>query len=330
MSKLKDEYLPIITSKFAEDKYSKEKNVSVKIDDVEYAKATKLTLNTDEKELIDSLTELLKKAKEDNELLEKMMTYNIDSYKSEIKEQYKNQLDSLEKALADLDSTGSVQINTYIQKDKVIKTDIVFEDGGSISIYKAGDTKRIIITSTKSNDFSNILDENTNDTIGINNSGENKVEFALTDSISDNNQELVLQILVNDKEILTVNGRIKKMDNGNSIDLEFVLSDGLINEDGTYTLLSITQKTEYKDNVKVDDLTNSNSMILNNYSEKQIQSLMEQLLPLLAEVAQDTIGEISSGDMNDLQQGDDKQNNDDNQMFSNESDEDYDSQDETD
>lgn len=281
LSKLQEEYLPIIKNKFTEDKYSKEKNISIKVGDIEYTKATKLILSTDGEELKELLTELLEKAENDDELIEKMITYSIDGYSDEIKEQYKKQLTSIKESLDELDGTGSVNINTYIEKDKVIKTEIVFEDGGNISIYKDGDTKKIIATSI--NLIEDIMDIDE----------ESKIEFAMKDSLSDNDQQILFEISINDKEFITFNGEIQKRDNGNSMNLEIALNNFENVDDDTRYALKINQTTEYKDSVDVDDLTNSNSMIINDYSAEQIQALIGQLIPLLSEVSEDTMEEIS-------------------------------------
>lgn len=288
LSKLQEEYLPIIKNKFTDDRYSKEKNISVKIGDTEYQKATKLILSIDKKELKDVLKEILSKVQDDNELIEKMITYNIDGYSNEIKEEYKNQLTSLIESLDKLDSTGSVKINTYVENNKVIKTDIVFEDGENISVYKDGDKKKIIVTSIglPSTDLAS-------NAINIDEGKESKIEFSMKDSVSDGKQQVLFEILIDDIEFITINGEIQQRDNKNSMNLEIGLGDFLKTDNNSKYVLKINQTTEYKDAVEVDDLIDSNSMIINNYSAEQIQSLISQLIPLLSEVSENTIEKVS-------------------------------------
>lgn len=283
LSKLQEEYLPIITNKFADDKYTKEKNITVRIDDIEYAKATKLTLNTDVKEISNLLIELVEKAKNDEELFEKIMTYGVDGYDNEIKKLYEETLDSLKESLEEVDSDETIKINTYIEKNKVIKTDIVFEDGGSISIYKGGDTKRIILDIASSEDISDIADIDED---------IKKVELAIKDKLEDDTQELNVQVSVNNEEMYVIDMEINKIEDGSNVDIEF--------SDNSEYPIKINIETEYKDSVEVTNLEDNNYMILNEHSKEELETFMGQLGPVVEETVQEAMIKLLSNVMGSI------------------------------
>lgn len=291
ISKLSDEYLPIILNKYTKDKYVKEKNVTIKRDDVEYANATKVTLNTNTKEISELLVELLNKAKEDDDLLGKLMTYSIDGQQKEIKNEIKKQIDSMIESIKKINDNEEIKINTYIYKDKVIKTDIVLEKDGTISIYQDGETKKRVMNSNSSSieNVAQNISENVIADTAIVESKENIIEIDIINNVTDSTQDISFKLLINNNEIMSVDIGAEKKANGSDFDVA-------ISRDNK-SLVKLTQTTEYKDSVDVDEIKDDNSMIINNYSAEEIQSLLGQLAPLMTEIVGETADEISSDDI---------------------------------
>lgn len=297
MTKLQEEYLPLVINKFSEEKYTKEKNVSVQREDIVYDKATKLTLNTNTLEIRDLIVELLNKAKEDDDLLDKIIASSVEGYKDEAIKQTKEQIDSLIKSLENMDENKNIKVDTYIYKNKAVKTDIVAEDNNTISMYPNGATKKIVMN-MKSSTFDTvdeIVSSNSNATSTISKDIEYKVEFEIYNEVKENSHEIMLKVISNDRNVADIKANFNQNDNGSKVSLEVVMGD--------ITIIKLNQETEYKDSIDIEELNSDNSVILNDMSQEEIQSLMGQLVPVVAEVFGNTVNEIvglESGNFGDI------------------------------
>lgn len=258
---IKDKYLEKIFSKITEDRYKAEKNVQIEIDG-NSIKSNKYTLEISTKEAAkiehDVLTELFN----DQEFIDLYKKNGTDEQLEELKEKYVISEDKI----AEMEDK-KIEISVYENNSKVIKTEIICDQDNieffinninnneskiSFNAYNSNDgEKNTIVLNNKYENNAGIMTISMNTKYDDNQKQDKNYEIILSTEKQEENKFLTT---------LSVDG-INKLLDSNDINIsKFEIS------------------YNFDNNIEIDNISEENALILNDYSQEDFQKLIEELL----------------------------------------------------
>lgn len=292
--KLKNIYLKYykkILDQFEDSIFTSEKGIEVDIDG-EIVKANRYSITTSGKKLLEVFTNTITELTNDKEFLE---LYNKVNFEKNI-EDLKTQNEQLKKSLDNsvMEDTKIV-VSVYSADKRTVKTEISIDDTAEILEFMIKDNNNMVLKSNYPKSDTNLV---------------GKMErFAITNNFTDNSGELIFEnhktynqddvkALENDLYEYSYTGydsgyddeeiKIKLQSTKNNDDLTTKIDLG----DGNY---SVTMNIKFNPNIKVDELTDENTLILNDYSKEDFNSLGEEILQNLSKTVEENPNYYISG-----------------------------------
>lgn len=288
--KLKNIYLKYykkILDQFEDSIFTSEKGIEVDIDG-EIVKANRYSITTSGKKLLEVFTNTITELTNDKEFLE---LYNKVNFEKNI-EDLKTQNEQLKKSLDNsvMEDTKIV-VSVYSADKRTVKTEISIDDTAGILEFMIKDNNNMVLKSNYPKTDTNLV---------------GKMErFAITNNFTDNSGELIFEnhktynqddvkALENDLYEYSYTGyddekiKIKLQSTKNNDDLTTKIDLG----DGNY---SVTMNIKFNPNIKVDELTDENTLILNDYSKEDFNSLGEEILQNLSKTVEENPNYYISG-----------------------------------
>lgn len=262
---LKDKYLEKIFNKITEDRYRAEKNVQVEVNG-NSIKSNKYTLDLTTKEIAtiehDVLTELFS----DQEFIDLYKKTGTDDQLEELKKQYI----ITEEKISEMEDK-KVEISVYESNSKTVKTEIIC-DKNTAEFYINNDNNESTIELSiyeEKNEESEVGERNS---IILNNKYENNVGIMTinvntkydNDQYEDENYEIVLTT--------------EKQDDNKFLTKISVDGINKLLEDEGVKFAKCEISYNFNNDIKIDDFSEENSLIVNDYSQEDFENLLEELL----------------------------------------------------
>jgi len=271
---LKEKYLKKIDEQIDKSKYKMEKNVKTDVNGEEVT-ANKYTLTLTTKEIAQIERNITTELFEDPEFVE---LYEKNGNKESL-EELKEDVIISEAEIADMEEKD-VNISVYEKESKTVKTDIV-----------SGEDKIEFIIDNKENESTILLsiysskseDEEVGQTVNLtfNNKYENKIGIATLEianiynkadveeayslkDYEDENYKIALRTEKKDENNMTVNVDLN--------DIERLMED----EDMKISKCELAYK--FNSDVEIEELSEENALILNDYTEEEFGNLFQELL----------------------------------------------------
>ena len=252
-------YLNTFVNLTQKENYTVQKNVSMQLDNNIYDKNLDIyTLKLSGEEVSNSLKEILKQIKDDNEALNMILELskqdktidNLNNLRDEIQNQI-NKLESIENI-----QQLELKIDLYTSQEQLLKTVVQIGDM-KFSIKTENENKIIIETENIENIIYNkyeLLKEN--DTITL----------TMYDK---NNKQNKLEIVYGQNREENINQKI----------------DITINNDGKNYIISYEQTIKLDNNLQIEKIdTNNNGVMLSEYQEADLQALLQAITQRLQQV----------------------------------------------
>ena len=243
LKNLKEKYCKRILEQIDSSYYSVEKDVTVNVNGTDI-KANKYALTMSEKEFLTIILNTLDELIADPDFVG---LYENDSQLDEIKEQ-------IEKLKEEIDELGdeTVVIAVYEENKKAVKTEFVIDEDKAEYIVN---NDSIIINVESDLDSASIVITNTFDGT----QGDLSIEFIDNDD-NDNNVKVTVKSTKNDDNVES------------TIELE---GEEFEESELKY---DISFSIKFNPNLEIDDLTNSNSIVINDYTQEDFTELFMEIM----------------------------------------------------
>lgn len=286
-------YLQVIYTQIPKDKYTKESNVAINVNN-KNINATAYALELTQKETIDLLMKLLDTLKTDD------MTLNIAIQKIQLVDKQSNiTINNLKDKIQDIiDELGRIQIiedetikiTVYVNDGRLVRTELKGgDDVISIDIEENNTSSRMILSfNTTGNRLYDTNDTNTGNNISemegmLHNANEfvtkqngitvKKIELA-KENVNNQNTTILVATLEAGQEVIKVSAQNKKNIYNN------IQEDTIINvniKDSTYVTAKINTIIEPANDIEVEVLTKENSATINKYTSENLSNLLQQI-----------------------------------------------------
>ena len=272
-----NKYGNLIIEQIPQENYTKQKNVSMIINEQNYTNLDIYTLTLNEVELANVTKVLLQNLKEDDETINVFISlYKTDKTIDDLNE-VKNQIQTMIDEINNMELTEetALKMNVYAQDDTLVQTQVQLgngtEEGITIDMIPS-------ITEQEIEILFNVTDiqEENNFTVKLtaNNTDGIKIEFSMDEVIIN----LTYSEQIKDENTITKIINVSYAENENQVQISY-------NEEKV-----ITQ------DLKIDKLdSNTNCVILNNYSQEELQIIMAQVGERLEEIFTGIDQEVTGG-----------------------------------
>ncbi len=278
-------YIQKFLNQFEESVFTSENGIQVDIDG-ETVKANKYSATTSTKKILESIINIMTELLNDQDFIDlynsrmSWGTNNIEDMKSQIDE-LKTSLDS--SYMAD----SQIVISVYSADKRTVKTEINIDNNAEISEFMIKDNNNIVF---KSN---------------ISKSGENNVaseeKIIITNNFNDNQGELTFERSKNYNqddvkalEDLSDSGDYYYYLGGYENQNTKIRLQSTKNNDNVTTKIdlgnenySAVVKFKFDSNLNVEELTDENTLILNDYSKDDLNSLGEEIIQNLSKTVEE-------------------------------------------
>ncbi len=264
-------YANLFVEQVSEEKYSKQKDVSMQINGQNYEKLDVYTLSLSKKDLVNVLNPILQTLKEDEEALNVILELyqkekTLDNL-NDIKEQIQDIIDNVD-SIEQTDDDGFKMV-LYNQNDNLINTRMQLGNEADSGII-------VDITYSKTEQETNIK---------LDVSDIENAEHVFTINLILNQANGIKIEYSTDEYTFGINYSNKLMDE-NTANKQIALY--FSQENGNMLQISYDEEKKIAQNITIDKLdTNSNCVILNDYPEEQLMPLMEQIGQRLTEIFND-------------------------------------------
>lgn len=272
MSHIREIYIPVIKENIPKEAYSKDSNIAVLKDGITY-NATGYRLKLTEEQLRQLKIAILQTLKEDsitlNLITTKAKLLGLDENYTQINrltDQIQNEINTIENSSY---AQGEISIVVYVENGEVITTEILSQDvkytiyanknGGNITRYLL--IEQLDVTEKY-----------------------NKIEIKLDETISSMQSTINILINVDDEFNISI-----YLDNTGTAQEQYLNTNAevtLSQEDKSYTL-TYTQNLNFKEDIgDIIELNRNNCGVLNDYTEEQLQYLIQSITYRLQEILQ--------------------------------------------
>lgn len=250
---LKDKYCKRLLEQIDSSYYSVEKDVTVDVNGKE-VKANKYALTMNAREFVTVILNTL------NELMEDPDFTGLYEETSQIDE-VKKQIEELKEEIDEIDEDETVVIAVYEENKKAVKTEMVVDEEKVEFII----SNNSIIVNVES-DLDNISFIISNNFEGV--QGELTIEYIDNDD-SDYNSKVI----------------VKSTQNNDNIESTIELEGEEFEESELKYDISFSIK--FNPNLEIEDLTNDNSIIINDYTQEDFSTLFMEIITNLTKSAQE-------------------------------------------
>ncbi len=243
LKNLKEKYCKRILEQIDSSYYSVEKDVTVNVNGTDI-KANKYALTMSEKEFLTIILNTLDELIADPDFVG---LYENDSQLDEIKEQ-------IEKLKEEIDELGdeTVVIAVYEENKKAVKTEFVIDE----------DKAEFIVN---------------NDSIIINvESDLDSASIVITNTFDGTQGDLSIEFIDNDDNDNNVKVTVKSTKNDDNVESTIELEGEEFEESELKYDISFSIK--FNPNLEIDDLTNSNSIVINDYTQEDFTELFMEIM----------------------------------------------------
>ena len=243
LKNLKEKYCKRILEQIDSSYYSVEKDVTVNVNGTDI-KANKYALTMSEKEFLTIILNTLDELIADPDFVG---LYENDSQLDEIKEQ-------IEKLKEEIDELGdeTVVIAVYEENKKAVKTEFVIDE----------DKAEFIVN---------------NDSIIINvESDLDSASIVITNTFDGTQGDLSIEFIDNDDNDNNVKVTVKSTKNDDNVESTIELEGEEFEESELKYDISFSIK--FNPNLEIDDLTNSNSIVINDYTQEDFTELFMEII----------------------------------------------------
>lgn len=283
LNKIKDKYVTIIDEKIPEYKYITEKEITINVAEEEI-NTTRYSLKIREKEIYDIVHNILETLKADDETLQFYIEYtgNNSLTIKDLKNNIRDTIKKLESNKNNFSETDNITISVYAYKGKTIRTEILDIDGNGIifTINTRNKNEQLEIeTITNKNEDKEIYVGNTTTIKLYNNAKKDKIELNINISTVYNKNDIVSLeestslIFVDEDSYKDVESKINFIASEEKNNVKI----SCIGTESEEQMFSFEGELEKEKNVSIDDLTEENSTILNNSTETEINTLMDNI-----------------------------------------------------
>lgn len=262
---LKDKYLEKINSRISEDRYKQEKNVQVQVNGTTI-EANKYTLTLNNKEIAQIEKDIITELFEDSDFIS---LYEKTATKEQL-EELKQDLIITDEEINNMEDK-EVNFTVYESNSKTVKTEITSsEDKIEFCINNVNNESTIVLDMYNSRNDEDEVGKRT--TFVLNNKFENNVGTLTLevnnsydeDKYEDENYKIVLITEKQDN-----NKMITKIETDNINELF---------ENDTVKIDKFEISYNFNSDIKIDDFSEENSLILNDYSQEDFQKLLQEVL----------------------------------------------------
>lgn len=270
---LKDTYLPIILKNIPGNQYTLSKQ-QVSIDDTIYV-ANEYKVNITSDNIKQILLDVLYVLKSDNYTLLMLSNKFLDLQLGEDytdTEKLKNKITSIIEKIGETDIKSNINIFVYEKDGKTIETKIEFINSFTIIYNNINENKNIIVE-FKNNNIVN--SEEKNEVIDLNKYEENKEEqYKLTRiEIEKNNANSIIKIIPDvdyEEKNISIQINLSNIQNNSFVNSILATINIPDNEKSRTIKISYdTSTTKTNEIEEIEELTDANTIIANNYSKEE-------------------------------------------------------------
>lgn len=278
---IKQTYLTILKEQITKDKFTKNKDVSLNINNQNLV-VTSYTLQLSNEEVKNIQIKLLEKLKEDdftlNIISDKMKILNSSEEYADInsiKEEIQKQIEEISK----LNDIEPLKITVFVNSGLVVKTEI--STNSEIIDFNTNVEESKITTNVNIKELFNEQNEENN----IDNSSSTNTSISISKEKQGDQTKLLIDVIYNDGETKTSKMNIDStyigLTSGNNVENKIALT---INNDETMFKANYRNKVTFGSNIEIEDLDDNNSATLNNFSKDEVNSLVTAISEKTAEV----------------------------------------------
>lgn len=253
LKKLNDKYFKRLSEQIDASYYAVEKDVTVDVNGTE-VKANKYTLTMSSKEFCTVILNTLDELFEDPEFTG---LYEDDTQLNEVKEQIEEAKEELE----DYDEDETVVIAVYENNKKTIKTEMTVDE----------DKVEFIISN-------NSIIVNVEDAY-------DDVSFIISNSFEGTQGELTIEYIDNEDNDNNTKIIIKSTKNNDDIESKIELDQEDVEEEDFKYDISFSVK--FNPNLEIEELTDDNSIVINDYTEEDFTELLMEVVENLTKSAEE-------------------------------------------
>lgn len=259
-------YSEVLLKNISKDKYTKQKGMPILKNGVNY-NTTSYRLDLSEQDIRNIEIKMLETLKQDsitlNLITTKAKMMNLSENYTSINELTKNIEELIKEInLSQIDNSKGLSIVVYEYKGQAIQTELIFKN-----------EMKITITCDKNNNtkIANIQIYNLSE-----NDEYNTINAKMEATQTDNSTIVNLDVNIDNKETVSVVASNKGLASAGSVQTTVGITS--INEDGESIIVDYDAKTTYgKLTEEIVDLDKTNCVILNNYSSKNLKSLLASI-----------------------------------------------------
>lgn len=266
--KINDKYTSLIMNQISNNNYSKEKNVNISVNN-QILTTNAYSLKLTEKEVIDIYISILKEFKEDETVLNLIFEKSNLIYENsvtnieDVKEVIQNMVDSLNSV--QVDETENMIITVYEKNGELVRTQVAFGEN-SITFDPQNSSTQVGLTINF-----NMQD---NDGIGVNQLALKQIEIMKEKADNGNTLTVAATLMAYDASTIKVSVQ-GKINVGDTVEEDTIINVNIANI--MYLSAKVNTKTSSDSSVQIEDLTQDNSVIINDYTPEGMASLMEQI-----------------------------------------------------
>lgn len=278
---IKQTYLTILKEQITKDKFTKNKDVSLNINNQNLV-VTSYTLQLSNEEVKNIQIKLLEKLKEDdftlNIISDKMKILNSSEEYADInsiKEEIQKQIEEISK----LNDIEPLKITVCVNSGLVVKTEIstnseIIDFNTNVEESKITTNVNIKELFNEENGENNIDNSSsTNTSISISKEKQGDQTKATVDIISINEENKTTKINIDSTYI--------GLTSGNNVENKIALT---VNNDETMFKANYRNKVTFGSNIEIEDLDDNNSATLNNFGKEDLNLLVASILTKSQEV----------------------------------------------
>lgn len=257
IKELKDKYLEKICNRINKDRYKQEKNVQVQVNGTTI-QANKYTLTLKSKETAQIEKDILTELFEDSDFI---ALYEKGATKEQL-EELKEDLIINDEDINNMEDKD-INFSVYESDSKTVKTEITTDENSIEFCVNNNNNESTIILDIYSSE-SEDNDGGQRITLSLNNKFENNIGTMTLEANNEYEQENYKIVLTTEKQ--EDNKMITKVDTSS------------INE--LFTDLKISKfeiSYDFNSDIKIDDFSEENSIILNDYSQEDFQNLLNEM-----------------------------------------------------
>ncbi len=284
---LKDTYFPIIAESISEELYSKgEENITV--EDTQMSTKT-YSVNLTTTQIINTIINMLEKAKEDNTLLQIIIDkYSIIDPESELtteqlQEDIQDMLDDMN--VEDIEEE-SIKITLYVNEKKLVRIDFSNDEGNIyVDFIGNAESNKIIIV----NNLPLSEDNNITRIEILNEKYLYSVDTVVTINANNAGKEITLSIQTTTET------------EQDSINKTVIFNVNI--DDTTYFTLNVNENTVFQEDVEIETLNDANCAKINNFTPEYAQQIFTGIGNRLQQLLQEKILLVMQTEMQGQQAG---------------------------